>query len=117
MAPTLYPRGTVKKIIKAHSNRQVSKNVDILVLFPSPSCLYYPTANNAEDISQLCALHARVCPNICRATGEMTDESQADQRGVYQVETERREGNLGAEYSESQREDVEEIQGLKTGLS
>jgi hypothetical protein len=31
MAPTLYPRGTVKKIVKAHSNRQMSKNVDILV--------------------------------------------------------------------------------------
>merc|ERR1712137_915444 len=31
MAPTLYPRGTVKKIVKAHSNRQVSKNVDILI--------------------------------------------------------------------------------------
>lgn len=31
MAQTLYPRGTVKKIIKAHSNRPLSKNVDILV--------------------------------------------------------------------------------------
>jgi hypothetical protein len=31
MAPTLYPRGTVKKIVKAHSNRPLSKNVDILV--------------------------------------------------------------------------------------
>jgi hypothetical protein len=39
MAPTLYPRGTVKKIIKAHSNRQMSKNVDILVLFPIAACL------------------------------------------------------------------------------
>ncbi|CAN9345069.1 unnamed protein product [Alternaria sp. RS040] len=31
MAPTLHPRGTVKKIVKAHSNRQMSKNVDILI--------------------------------------------------------------------------------------
>ncbi|KAH7073636.1 hypothetical protein BKA63DRAFT_514485 [Paraphoma chrysanthemicola] len=31
MAQTLYPRGTVKKIVKAHSNRQLSKNVDILI--------------------------------------------------------------------------------------
>ncbi|RYN43578.1 hypothetical protein AA0114_g10185 [Alternaria tenuissima] len=31
MAPTLYSRGTVKKIVKAHSNRQMSKNVDILI--------------------------------------------------------------------------------------
>ncbi|KAJ5661674.1 uncharacterized protein N7477_009290 [Penicillium maclennaniae] len=30
----LYPRGTVKRIVKAHSNRSVSKNADILV---SPS--------------------------------------------------------------------------------
>lgn len=27
----LYPRGTVKRIVKAHSNRSVSKNADILV--------------------------------------------------------------------------------------
>lgn len=31
MAQTLYPRGTVKKIVKAHANRPLSKNVDILV--------------------------------------------------------------------------------------
>lgn len=36
MAPTLYPRGTLKKIVKAHANRPLSKNVDILVrLLPS----------------------------------------------------------------------------------
>ena len=32
----LYPRSTVKKIVKAHSNRSVSKNADILV------CLHHP---------------------------------------------------------------------------
>jgi hypothetical protein len=31
MPQTLYPRGTVKKIVKAHANRPLSKNVDILV--------------------------------------------------------------------------------------
>ncbi|KAF2179103.1 hypothetical protein K469DRAFT_674789 [Zopfia rhizophila CBS 207.26] len=33
MAPstTLYPRATLKKIVKAHSNRPLTKNVDILV--------------------------------------------------------------------------------------
>jgi hypothetical protein len=31
MAPTLYPRATVKKIVKAHANRPLSKNVDILI--------------------------------------------------------------------------------------
>lgn len=33
MAHTLYPRGTVKKIVKAHSNRALSRDVDILVRF------------------------------------------------------------------------------------
>ncbi|KAF1952011.1 hypothetical protein CC80DRAFT_495642 [Byssothecium circinans] len=31
MAQTLYPRGTVKKIVKAHSNRALSRDVDILI--------------------------------------------------------------------------------------
>lgn len=31
MPQTLYPRGTVKKIVKAHANRTLSKNADILV--------------------------------------------------------------------------------------
>lgn len=33
MAPgqKMYPRATVKKIVKAHSNRNVSKNVDVMV--------------------------------------------------------------------------------------
>jgi hypothetical protein len=30
-AQKLYPRATVKKIVKAHSKRNVSKNVDVLV--------------------------------------------------------------------------------------
>ncbi|KAI9874356.1 MAG: hypothetical protein M1830_009840 [Pleopsidium flavum] len=37
----LYPRATLKRIIKAHSKRNVSKNVDVLVCNPSinPSLL------------------------------------------------------------------------------
>ncbi|EAT91343.1 hypothetical protein HBI56_015750 [Parastagonospora nodorum] len=31
MPQTLYPRGTVKKIVKAHANRPLSKNVDVLI--------------------------------------------------------------------------------------
>ncbi|KAF2146120.1 uncharacterized protein K452DRAFT_263700 [Aplosporella prunicola CBS 121167] len=33
MAPSqsLYPRATVKRIVKAHSNRPLSKNVDIMI--------------------------------------------------------------------------------------
>jgi hypothetical protein len=31
MPQTLYPRATLRKITKAHANRTLSKNVDILV--------------------------------------------------------------------------------------
>ncbi|KAA6409813.1 MAG: Histone-fold containing [Lasallia pustulata] len=30
-APKLYPRSTIKRIIKAHSKRPLSKNVDVLI--------------------------------------------------------------------------------------
>lgn len=38
MAPgqKLYPRATVKKIVKAHSNCNVSKNVDVTVRLAKP---------------------------------------------------------------------------------
>lgn len=31
----LYPRGTVKRIVKAHAGRNISKNADVLVSFAS----------------------------------------------------------------------------------
>ena len=40
MAPTAYPRGTLKKIVKAHSNKAISKNVDILVRLALSYVLY-----------------------------------------------------------------------------
>jgi hypothetical protein len=42
MPQTLYPRGTVKKIIKAHSARPLSKNVDILVRLSTTPTLSFP---------------------------------------------------------------------------
>lgn len=33
-AKKLYPRSTIRRIIKAHSNRSISKNVDVLVSNP-----------------------------------------------------------------------------------
>jgi hypothetical protein len=33
----LYPRATIKKIVKAHSNKNISKNADVLVDFPVSS--------------------------------------------------------------------------------
>ena len=43
MAQTLYPRGTLKKIVKAHANRPLSKNVDILVRNLLPLSISYPS--------------------------------------------------------------------------
>ncbi|XPS67763.1 hypothetical protein M3J09_000061 [Ascochyta lentis] len=31
MAATAYPRSTVKKIVKAHANRSLSRDVDVLI--------------------------------------------------------------------------------------
>lgn len=58
----LYPRGTVKRIVKAHSNRSVSKNADILVRgCPNVKSLYSPVANTSYiDLFGLHAIHARV---------------------------------------------------------
>lgn len=73
----LYPRSTIKRTVKAHSNRNVSKNADILVsLFPFKEVvdiiekawkLYSRSrtiANNrcyfALDIPGLHAVYARV---------------------------------------------------------
>ena len=33
-APKLYPRATIKKIVKAHSRKALSKNADVLVCVP-----------------------------------------------------------------------------------
>ena len=80
VAQKLYPRATVKKIVKAHSKRNVSKNVDILVGTPpqfdaSPDsgtnslCRYFSTMRSSykrmrpnvmmwrpRDIGELCLI-------------------------------------------------------------
>lgn len=61
----LYPRGTVKRIVKAHAGRNISKNADVLVrLFFSSCCnpRFHEllSVNFATDISRLYAFHARV---------------------------------------------------------
>lgn len=68
MAQTLYPRGTLKKIVKAHANRPLSKNVDILVCVADEQAwlmaLGYTRLINCVarvDISELCAVYAGVC--------------------------------------------------------
>lgn len=61
-AQKLYPRGTVKRIVKAHSNRSVSKNADILVRgHPDMNPLCSPVANTSFiDLFRLHVVHARV---------------------------------------------------------
>lgn len=69
MAPgqKMYPRGTVKKIIKAHSNCSISKNVDVLV---SSSCSSTRLRRRAltlfpiTDVPRLCRLPANVRQTI-----------------------------------------------------
>lgn len=60
MAPgqKAYPRGTVKKIVKAHSNCNLSKNVDVMV--SSLPTRRGRAANQGADLSRLRPVHADV---------------------------------------------------------
>jgi hypothetical protein len=64
MPQTLYPRGTLKKIIKAHANRPLSKNVDILVRYPhhQPTRTLKPLAKT--HLFTLTQIHRSRC-SIC----------------------------------------------------
>ena len=62
MAPTLYPRATLKKTIKAHAHRPLSKNVDILVRFLSRGRVLVLTVG--VDLSELHAVYAGVSLNM-----------------------------------------------------
>ncbi|KAM3079012.1 hypothetical protein ACMFMF_003940 [Clarireedia jacksonii] len=57
-AQKLYPRATLKKIVKAHSKRNLSKNVDVLVsinhAFPLHKVTYADDC--VADISRLCPI-------------------------------------------------------------
>jgi hypothetical protein len=56
-----YPKATVKKIIKAHSDHNLKKNADVTVGF-SGLVLGYRNANAyvPQDLSRLCPLHGNV---------------------------------------------------------
>ncbi len=64
-AQKLYPRATIKKIVKAHSKRNVSKNVDVLVrkLDASPKNLLL---TDSADFSRLCPLSTDVRDHFLR---------------------------------------------------
>lgn len=67
-AQKLYPRATVKKIVKAHSRRNVSKNVDVLVS-SWPGRVSRELSSSSADISQLYSLFTNVCNTVilCRS--------------------------------------------------
>lgn len=46
----LYPRATVKRVVKAHSNRNVSKNADILVSCDTEPLLITITVHSETDV-------------------------------------------------------------------
>lgn len=46
----LYPRATVKRVVKAHSNRNVSKNADILVSCDPETLVNYYHVHSETDV-------------------------------------------------------------------
>jgi hypothetical protein len=56
----LYPRATVKKIVKAHSKRNVSKNVDVLVCILDASPQEAMKLTDNTDFPRLCPLPTNV---------------------------------------------------------
>jgi hypothetical protein len=61
----LYPRSTVKRIVKAHSKKNISKNADVMVLSchaTSRSPFHSIADKDAADLSGLCSLSTNVGP-------------------------------------------------------
>ncbi|KAF7128338.1 hypothetical protein CNMCM5793_003068 [Aspergillus hiratsukae] len=66
----LYPRGTVKGIVKAHSNRSVSKNADILIFLDY--MLFMQELMREASIRSRKAGEKRISPNSVRKVTEKT---------------------------------------------
>ncbi|KAA8647492.1 uncharacterized protein ATNIH1004_006185 [Aspergillus tanneri] len=66
----LYPRGTVKRIVKAHSNRSVSKNTDILVFLDY--MLFMQELMRESSIRSRKAGEKHISPNSVRKVTEKT---------------------------------------------
>ncbi|KAF7595166.1 hypothetical protein BBP40_007133 [Aspergillus hancockii] len=67
----LYPRGTVKRIIKAHSNRNVSKNADILIFLDY--MLFMQELMREASIRSRKASEKNISPNSVRKVTETLD--------------------------------------------
>ncbi|KAL4898395.1 hypothetical protein BDV59DRAFT_166741 [Aspergillus ambiguus] len=66
----LYPRGTVKRIVKAHSNRNVSKNADILIFLDY--MLFMQELMREASIRSRKAGEKNISPNAVRKVTERT---------------------------------------------
>ncbi|EAL88437.1 hypothetical protein V6000_002335 [Aspergillus fumigatus] len=66
----LYPRGTVKGIVKAHSNRSLSKNADILIFLDY--MLFMQELMREASIRSRKAGEKYVSPNSVRKVTEKT---------------------------------------------
>lgn len=97
----LYPRATVKKIVKAHSRRNLSKNVDVLVssepkqtrlcAFTNRVNRYFSIMHSSckrkNTLFQLCKAFGNFRPNTdltkCRLMKEASiNAKQAGERGI-----------------------------------
>ena len=61
----LYPRSTVKRIVKAHSKKNISRNADVMVLSchaTSRSPFHSIADKDVADLSGLCSLSTNVSP-------------------------------------------------------
>ncbi|KAF2640617.1 hypothetical protein P280DRAFT_469353 [Massarina eburnea CBS 473.64] len=71
MAPqTLYPRGTVKKIVKAHANRTLSKDVDIMIFLNY--ALFMQELINEATISSKASGDRNISPRSVNKVRETT---------------------------------------------
>ncbi|KAL6234280.1 hypothetical protein BDW75DRAFT_212900 [Aspergillus navahoensis] len=66
----LYPRGTVKRIVKAHANRSLSKNADILIFLDY--MLFMQELMREASIQSHKAGEKNISPNSVRKVTEKT---------------------------------------------
>ncbi|KAJ5221116.1 transcriptional regulator family: Histone-like TF [Penicillium citrinum] len=72
----LYPRGTVKRIVKAHSNRSVSKNADILIFLDY--MLFMQELMRETTIRSRKSGDKNISANAVRKVTEVSHECLAD---------------------------------------
>ncbi|PGH32999.1 hypothetical protein GX50_04214 [[Emmonsia] crescens] len=93
VTPKLYPRATVKRIVKAHSRRNISKNADILT-----TCSSYKSRNLPSST-----------PKVIMIIAYEIDISQIDARGLHPFEKRWGEGYLSKKHPESDGGYIAEI--------